>query len=76
MDMLVFQDCDQKALSEIALIMRDSDVSPFEVIHSGLVGKLLTYLTHPEITLRNQRLRRLLHVFLGCPVSIKWPLCH
>ena len=67
--MLTLQDADQKALAEIAVIMRDSDVSPFEVIHSGLVAKLVAYLTHSEITLRDARLRRFLHVFLGCPVS-------
>lgn len=33
------------ALREIGDIVRESDISPFEVIHSGLVRALLTYLT-------------------------------
>lgn len=58
-------------LEEIAAIMRDSDVSPFEIIHSGLVNKLLHYLTTPNTTKANRDLciRRFLHVFLNCPVS-------
>ena len=62
-------DCDLMSLADIAAIMKDSDVSPFEVIHSGLVGKLLTYLTHQDDVARETRLRCFLHVFLGCPVS-------
>ncbi|XP_064615750.1 E3 ubiquitin-protein ligase TRIP12-like [Liolophura sinensis] len=56
-------------LEEIAAIMRDSDVSPFEIIHSGLVNKLLHYLTTPNTTKANRDLciRRFLHVFLNCP---------
>jgi len=36
------------ALSEISRIVSNSDISPFEVIHSGLVRCLLTYLTATE----------------------------
>ncbi|XP_064639626.1 E3 ubiquitin-protein ligase TRIP12-like isoform X2 [Lineus longissimus] len=55
-------------LQEIADIMSDSDVSPFEIIHSGLVGKLLKYLTsHSDLIIRDDRIRRFLHVFLNCP---------
>jgi E3 ubiquitin-protein ligase TRIP12 len=69
---LTFQneDCSIENLQEIANIMSDSDVSPFEIIHSGLVGKLLKYLTsHSDLSARDDRIRRFLHVFLNCPVS-------
>lgn len=57
-----------QALQEICDIMRSSDVSPFEVIHSGLVTKLLQYLTaNSGIVIRDERIRRFLHVFLNCP---------
>lgn len=52
--------------------MLTSDISPFEVNHSGLIKSLTVYLT--EITLgldyRRERLRKFLHVFSGYPVSI------
>ena len=51
--------------------MSDSDVSPFEIIHSGLVEKLLSYITYHDPMLRDLRLRKFLHVFLNCPVSWK-----
>uniref|UniRef100_A0A2C9JV53 E3 ubiquitin-protein ligase n=1 Tax=Biomphalaria glabrata TaxID=6526 RepID=A0A2C9JV53_BIOGL len=55
-------------LLEIATIMRESDVSPFEVIHSGLITQLLEYLTSTSGDLtRELRIRRFLHVFLNCP---------
>ncbi|RXG69698.1 E3 ubiquitin-protein ligase TRIP12 [Armadillidium vulgare] len=36
------------SLTEISEIVRESDISPFEVIHSGLVRALLNYLTASE----------------------------
>ncbi|XP_045199519.2 E3 ubiquitin-protein ligase TRIP12-like isoform X2 [Mercenaria mercenaria] len=61
-------DVGMEALLDISVIMKDSDVSPFEVIHSGLVKKLLLYLTSMEGTVpRDVRIRRFLHVFLNCP---------
>ncbi|XP_069194931.1 E3 ubiquitin-protein ligase TRIP12 isoform X10 [Procambarus clarkii] len=39
-----------QALREISRIVTESDISPFEVIHSGLVRCLLTYLTASENT--------------------------
>jgi len=55
-------------LQEIASILGESDISPFEVIHSGLIKCLLVYLTCLQgDVLRDVRLRRFLHVFLGCP---------
>lgn len=55
-------------LQELATIMRESDISPFEVIHSGLISQLLEYLTSTagEVN-RDVRVRRFLHVFLNCP---------
>lgn len=55
------------SMQEIASIVKDSDVSPFEIIHSGLVEKLLAYLTTTDVRQRDLRLRRFLHVFLNCP---------
>ena len=65
---------DAACLREISAIVSDSDVSSFEIIHSGLISKLITYLTEPTLThnqrsCRNDRLRIFLHVFAGCPVS-------
>ncbi|KAG7173482.1 E3 ubiquitin-protein ligase TRIP12-like [Homarus americanus] len=40
--------CAVEALREISRIVSESDISPFEVIHSGLVRSLLTYLTATE----------------------------
>ncbi|XP_071085244.1 E3 ubiquitin-protein ligase TRIP12-like isoform X2 [Haliotis cracherodii] len=57
------------ALKEISSIMKESDVSPFEIIHSGLVKKLLMYLTSTSGSVpRDLRIRLFLHVFLGCPL--------
>ncbi|XP_021365731.1 E3 ubiquitin-protein ligase TRIP12-like isoform X1 [Mizuhopecten yessoensis] len=55
-------------LKAIAQIMKENDVSPFEIIHSGLVQKFLQYLTSTtgEVP-RDVRIRRFLHVFLNCP---------
>ncbi|KAK3095400.1 hypothetical protein FSP39_014206 [Pinctada imbricata] len=64
----VESDCGLEGLRTIAAIMKESDVSPFEIIHSGLVQKLLQYLTSPKgLVPRDVRIRRFLHVFLNCP---------
>lgn len=63
-------ECDSgiEGLKSIAVIMRDSDVSPFEIIHSGLIQKLLQYLTSSSCAVpRDVRIRRFLHIFLNCP---------
>ncbi|CAE1139214.1 unnamed protein product [Acanthosepion pharaonis] len=66
-----------QALQEICDIMRSSDVSPFEVIHSGLVTKLLQYLTaNSGIVIRDERIRRFLHVFLNCPIHYQTAPCN
>lgn len=61
-----------ECLLEIRSIVSESDVSSFEIQHSGFVKQLLLYLTSKsdkDLVNRNVRLRRFLHVFYGCPVS-------
>ncbi|KAK5904330.1 hypothetical protein CesoFtcFv8_005906 [Champsocephalus esox] len=60
-----------ECLVEISSIVSESDVSSFEIQHSGLVKQLLVYLTSSsdrELLSRDVRLKRFLHVFAGCPV--------
>ncbi|XP_063763163.1 LOW QUALITY PROTEIN: E3 ubiquitin-protein ligase TRIP12 [Eleginops maclovinus] len=60
-----------ECLVEISSIVSESDVSSFEIQHSGLVKQLLIYLTSSsdrELLSRDVRLKRFLHVFAGCPV--------
>ncbi|XP_025418550.1 E3 ubiquitin-protein ligase TRIP12 [Sipha flava] len=63
---------DINALLELREIVLTSDISPFEVNHSGLIKSLTVYLT--EITLgldhRSERLRKFLHVFAGYPLNL------
>uniref|UniRef100_A0A669B938 E3 ubiquitin-protein ligase n=1 Tax=Oreochromis niloticus TaxID=8128 RepID=A0A669B938_ORENI len=59
-----------ECLVEISSIVSESDVSSFEIQHSGLVKQLLVYLTantDRELLSRDVRLKRFLHVFGGCP---------
>jgi E3 ubiquitin-protein ligase TRIP12 len=59
------------ALEELRSIVMESDISPFEVNHSGLIRAILQYITQPDIAVvgsRDQRLRTFLRVFAGCPV--------
>lgn len=61
-----------ECLVEISSIVSESDVSSFEIQHSGLVKQLLVYLTSNtdrDLLSRDVRLKRFLHVFAGCPVS-------
>lgn len=63
-----------ECLVEISSIVSESDVSSFEIQHSGLVKQLLIYLTantDRELLSRDVRLKRFLHVFGGCPVRLK-----
>ncbi|XP_071839072.1 E3 ubiquitin-protein ligase TRIP12-like isoform X2 [Apostichopus japonicus] len=55
-------------LRGIAAILTGSDVSAFEILHSGLVGKLLTFLVSGSGKNREKRLQHFLHVFLKCPL--------
>lgn len=67
-NLTIEEDCGIDCLKEVANIMKDSDVSPFEIIHSGLVKKLLQYLTSTTGDVpRDVRIRRFLHIFLNCP---------
>ena len=58
------------ALRELRTVVLESDISPFEVNHSGLIGALLGFLVEEEgyKTPRDQRLRSFIHVFADCPV--------
>lgn len=60
-----------ECLVEISSIVSESDVSSFEIQHSGMVKQLLVYLTSNndrDLLSRDVRLKRFLHVFAGCPV--------
>ncbi|GJQ67325.1 hypothetical protein Trydic_g8224 [Trypoxylus dichotomus] len=58
------------ALIELREILMESDISPFEVNHSGLIKALLNYLAGVTGSLeRDQRLRVFLNVFAGCPLD-------
>lgn len=60
-----------ECLVEISSIVSESDVSSFEIQHSGLVKQLLLYLTSNtdrDLLSRDVRLKRFLHVFASCPV--------
>ncbi|CAG0886042.1 unnamed protein product, partial [Darwinula stevensoni] len=60
------------ALQGMSVIIQESDVSPFEVLHSGLVTVLLEFLTSrgsPTPLDRDSRLRAFSHVFLSSPLE-------
>ncbi|XP_074535234.1 E3 ubiquitin-protein ligase TRIP12 isoform X3 [Halichoeres trimaculatus] len=66
-----------ECLVEISSIVSESDVSSFEIQHSGLVKQLLVYLTSNsdrDLLSRDVRLKRFLHVFTGCPVPGMEPI--
>lgn len=66
-----------ECLMEISIIVSESDVSSFEIQHSGLVKQLLVYLTSNtdrDLLSRDMRLKRFLHVFAGCPVRDLSPI--
>lgn len=58
------------ALTQLREIVMASDISPFEVNHSGLIHSFLHFLTHTEDNNRDDKLRAFLHVFANCPVSL------
>ncbi|XP_037076185.1 LOW QUALITY PROTEIN: E3 ubiquitin-protein ligase TRIP12-like [Pollicipes pollicipes] len=58
------------ALQEVGAVLRHSDISPFEVLRSGLVRQLTAFLTDGEGSERERRLRTFLHVFAGCPAEL------
>lgn len=61
-----------KALEELRNILLESDISPFEVNHSGLIKAMLGYMTNENGNVsRNDRLRSFLYVFGGLPLDGK-----
>ncbi|XP_015911570.1 E3 ubiquitin-protein ligase TRIP12 [Parasteatoda tepidariorum] len=71
-------DCGLKPLKEIAEIVTKNDISSFELIHSGLVKKLMAYLSTQQgddlpfgSKPLEDRLRTFLHVFINCPRTIR-----
>lgn len=64
----------REALVELREILMESDISPFEVNHSGLIGALLSYLadsSDSQVFDRDERLRIFLNVFASCPPDIE-----
>ena len=65
------QEENDKALRDIANIIAKGDVSPFEMVHSGLITKLFQYLTD-DISVPNDRPKRLkqfLNIFVNLPLE-------
>lgn len=59
-----------EALQELKQILMESDISPFEVNHSGLIKSMLNFMTVDDgLVHRDDRLRAFLHVFAGLPVE-------
>lgn len=66
-----------ECLVEISNIVSESDVSSFEIQHSGLVKQLLVYLTSNtdrDLLSRDVRIKRFLNIFAGCPLPGIEPL--
>ncbi|XP_069474400.1 E3 ubiquitin-protein ligase TRIP12 isoform X2 [Ambystoma mexicanum] len=66
-----------ECLEEIRSIVSESDVSSFEIQHSGFVKQLLIYLTsksEKDAVCRDIRLKRFLHVFFSSPLPGEEPL--
>ncbi|EDW34373.1 GL22220 [Drosophila persimilis] len=64
-----YHDC-LDALLELKTILLESDISPFEVNHSGLIKAMLNYMTSESgLVDRDARLRSFMHVFAGLPLE-------
>ncbi|XP_078184904.1 E3 ubiquitin-protein ligase TRIP12 isoform X30 [Callithrix jacchus] len=66
-----------ECLVEIRSIVSESDVSSFEIQHSGFVKQLLLYLTsksEKDAVSREIRLKRFLHVFFSSPLPGEEPI--
>lgn len=64
-------DC-HKALEELRNILMESDISPFEVNHSGLIKAMINFMTNTSgCVARNDRLRMFLNIFAGLPLDGK-----
>lgn len=60
------------ALEELRNILIESDISPFEVNHSGLIKAMLNFMTSENGNVsRNDRLRLFLNVFANLPLDGK-----
>lgn len=58
------------ALKELRDILIESDISPFEVNHSGLIKAMLSFLASVDgVVEREQRLRNFMYVFVGAPLE-------
>lgn len=59
------------ALKELRDILIESDISPFEVNHSGLIRAMLNYMANEanQLVERADRLRLFLHVFANLPLD-------
>ncbi|XP_062558407.1 E3 ubiquitin-protein ligase TRIP12 [Armigeres subalbatus] len=59
------------ALKELRDILIESDISPFEVNHSGLIRAMLSYMANDanQLVERADRLRMFLHVFANLPLD-------
>ncbi|EDS38382.1 thyroid hormone receptor interactor 12 [Culex quinquefasciatus] len=62
------------ALKELRDILIESDISPFEVNHSGLIRTMLGYMANEanQLVERADRLRMFLHVFAGLPLDANY----
>ena len=60
-----------KALLTIKQILLETDLSSFELIHSGLVKNLLSFLVGADCSedVRDQNLRSFLNIFYGAPLN-------
>lgn len=64
-------DC-QTAMFDLRNILIESDISPFEVNHSGLIKALISFMTLEEGRVdRDMRLKIFLHVFTGLPINVQ-----
>lgn len=64
-----FENC-ISALRELRDILIESDISPFEVNHSGLIKSMLSFMASEHgIVHRDDRLRAFLHTFAGLPLD-------
>lgn len=60
------------ALQELRNILIESDISPFEVNHSGLIKAMISFMSNENgVVARNDRLRAFLHVFAGISLDGK-----
>lgn len=64
-----------KALRELRDILIESDISPFEVNHSGLIKSMLHFMANEHgIVSRDDRLRGFLHIFAGLPLDSRYAI--